>query len=85
MWQALSQEAELRFEDATLDLHWQKSTCMALVQMQVDKAIRKERELKSYMVDLQEMHAVQLLKERKANRVAIQSSSLEECRHQKDE
>jgi hypothetical protein len=42
--------------------------------MQVDKAIRKERELKSYMFELQEIHAVQLLRDRKANRAAIQSS-----------
>jgi hypothetical protein len=46
---------------------------MTLVQMQVNKAIRKERELKSYMLDLQELHAGQLLRERKAKRAAIQS------------
>jgi hypothetical protein len=74
MWQVLSQEAELRCEDAELEVHRHKSNGRTLVQMQVDKAIRKERELKSYMLELQEMHAVQLLKERKAKRVAIQSS-----------
>ena len=52
MWQVLSQEAKLRCGDA-----------QSLVQMQVDKAIRKERELKSYISELQEIHAVQLLKE----------------------
>ncbi len=74
MWQVLSQEAELRCEDAQLELHRQKSNGRTLVQMQVDKAIRKERELKSYMLELQEIHAVQLLREQKAKRVAIQSS-----------
>jgi hypothetical protein len=73
MWQVLSQEAELRCEDAQLEVHRQKSTGMTLVQMQVDKAIRNEHELKSYMLDLQEMHAGQLLRERKAKRAAIQS------------
>ena len=74
MWQVLSQEAELRCDDAKLEVHRQKSNGRTLVQMQVDKAIRKERELKSYMFELQEIHAVQLLSERKANRAAIQSS-----------
>jgi hypothetical protein len=74
MWQVLSQEAELRCEYAQLELHRQKSNGRTLVQMQVDKAIRKEPELKSYMLELQEIHAVQLLRERKAKRVAIQSS-----------
>ena len=54
MWQVLSQEAKLRCDDA-----------QSLVQTQVDKAIRKERELKSYISDSQEIHAVQLLKEQK--------------------
>ena len=48
MWQVLSQEAELRCED-------EKSNGRTLVQMQVDKAIRKERELQSYMLELQEI------------------------------
>jgi hypothetical protein len=74
MWQVLSQETELRYEDSQLAVHRQKSKCRTLVQMQVDKAITKERELKSYMLELQEMHKVQLLRERKAKRVAIQSS-----------
>ena len=73
MSQVLSQEAELRCKDAQLELHRQKSNGRTLVQMQVE-AIRKERELKSYMLELQEMHKVQLLQERKAKRVAIQSS-----------
>ena len=63
----LSQEAELRCED-------EKSNGRTLVQMQVDKAIRKERELQSYMLELQEIHAVKLLRERKAKCVEIQSS-----------
>jgi hypothetical protein len=74
MWQVLSQEAELRCDDAKLEVLRQKSNGRTLVQMQVDKAIRKERELKSYMFELQEIHAVQLLRDRKANRAAIQSS-----------
>ena len=74
MWQVLSQEAELRCDDAKLEVHRQKSNGRTLVQMQVEKAIRKERELKSYMLELQEIHAVQLLRERKAKRAAIQSS-----------
>ena len=74
MWQVLSQEAKLRCDYAQLEIHWQKSNSRTLVQMQVDKTIRKERELKTYMLDLQEMHRVQLLQERKAKRVAIQSS-----------
>ena len=74
MWQVLSQEAELRCQDAQLEAHRQKSNGRTLVQMQVDKAIRKERELKLYMLELKEIHAVQLHKERKAKRVAIQSS-----------
>ncbi len=74
MLQVLSQEAELRCEDAQLEIHWQKSNGRTFVQMQVDKAIRKECELKSYMLELQEIHAVQLLREQKAKRVAIQSS-----------
>ena len=74
MWQVLSQEAELRYEDSQLAVQRHKSNSRTLVQMQVDKAIRKERELKSYMLELQEMHAVQLLRERKAKRAAIQSS-----------
>ncbi len=74
MWQVLSQEAELRCEDSQLAVHRQKSNGRTLVLMQVDKAIRKERELKSYMLELQEMHKVQLLQEQKAKRVAIQSS-----------
>ena len=73
-WQVLSQEAELRCEDAQLEIHRQKSNGRTLVQMQVDKAIRKERELKSYMLELQEIHAVQLLRERISKRAAIQSS-----------
>ena len=72
--QVLSQEAELRCQDAQLEAHRQKSNGRTLVQMQVDKAIRKERELKLYMLELKEIHAVQLHKERKAKRVAIQSS-----------
>jgi hypothetical protein len=55
-------------------IHRQKSNGRTLVQMQVDKTIRKERELKTYMLDLQEMHRVQLLWEQKAKRVAIKSS-----------
>ena len=74
MWQVLSQEVEVRCKDAELKVHRQKSNSRTLVQMQVDKAIRKERELKSYMLELHEIHAVQLQKERKAKRVAIQSS-----------
>ena len=74
MWQVLSQEAELSCEDSQLAVHRQKSKCRTLVQMQVDKAITKERELKSYMLELQEMHKVKLHRERKAKRVAIQSS-----------
>ncbi len=73
MWQVLSQEAELRCKDSQLAVHRQKSKCRTLVQMQVGKAITKERELKSYMLELQEMHKVQLLWERKAKRVGIQS------------
>ena len=71
MWQVLSQEAQLRCEDAKLEVHRQKSNGRTLVQMQVEKAIRKERDLKSYMLELQEIHAVQLLRERKAKRAAI--------------
>jgi hypothetical protein len=74
MWQVLSQEAELRCDNAQLEIHRQKSNGRTLVQMQVDKTIRKEGQLKTYMLDLQEMHRVQLLRERKAKRVAIQSS-----------
>jgi len=74
MWQVLRQEAELRCEDSQLAVHRQKSNDRTLVQMQVNRAIRKERELKSYMLELQEMHKVQLLQERKAKRVTIQSS-----------
>jgi 3-polyprenyl-4-hydroxybenzoate decarboxylase len=54
MWQVLSQEAELCCEYAQSEVHQQKSNARTLVQMQVDKAIRKERELKSYMLELQE-------------------------------
>ena len=72
--QVLSQEAKLRCEDAHWEVHRQKSNGRTLVQMQVDKAIRKERELKSYMSELQEIHAVQLLRERNAKRVAIKPS-----------
>ena len=61
-------------DDSQLAVHQQKSNCRTLVQMQVDKAIRKEHELKTYMLELQEIHAVQLLRERKAKRAAIQSS-----------
>jgi mannose-6-phosphate isomerase-like protein (cupin superfamily) len=74
MWRVLSQEAELRCEDAQLKVHRQKSNSSTLVQMQVDKAIRKERDLKSYILELQEIHVVQLLREQKAKRVTIQSS-----------
>jgi len=74
MWQVLSQEAKLCCKDARLELHRQKLNGRTLVQMQVDKAIRKECELKSYMLELHEIHAVQLLWERKAKHVAIQSS-----------
>jgi hypothetical protein len=74
MWQVLSQEAELRCEDSQLAVHQQKSNCRTLVQMQLDKAITKEYELKSYMLELKEMHKFQLLQERKAKRVAIKSS-----------
>ena len=74
MWQVLSQEAKLRCEDAHWEVHRQKSNGRTLVQMQVDKAIRKEHELKSYMSELQEIHAVQLLRERNARRVTIKSS-----------
>ena len=74
MWQVLSQEAQLRCEDAKLEVHRQKSNGRTLVQMQVEKAIRKERDLKSYMLELQEIHAVQLLRERKAKRAATKSS-----------
>jgi hypothetical protein len=72
--QVLSQEAKLRCEDAHWEVHRQKSNGRTLVQMQVDKAIWKERELKSYMSKLQEIQAVQLLRERKAKCVAIKSS-----------
>ena len=74
MWQVLSQEAELRCEDSQLAVQRHKSNSRTLVQMQIDKAITKERELKSYMLELQEMHKVQLLWEQKEKRVAIQSS-----------
>ena len=74
MWQVLSQEAELCCDNAHLEIHQQKSKGRSLVQMQVDKTIKKERELKTHMLDLQEMHKVQLLWEQKAKRVAIQSS-----------
>jgi hypothetical protein len=74
MWQVLSQEAELHCDNAQFEIHQQKSNGRTLVKMQVDKAIRKERKLKSYMLKLQEMHKVQLLWEQKAKRVAIQSS-----------
>jgi hypothetical protein len=74
VWQVFSQEAELRCEDAHWEVHRQKSNGRTLVQMQVDKAIWKERELKSYMSKLQEIQAVQLLRERKAKCVAIKSS-----------
>ena len=74
MWQVLSQEAELRCEDSQLAVQRHKSNSRTLVQMQIDKAITKEHELKSYMLELQEMHKVHLLRERKAKRVAIQSS-----------
>ena len=63
MWQVLSQDAKLRCEDAKLELHQQKLNGRTLVQIQVDKAIRKEHELKSYKLELQEIHAVQLLRE----------------------
>ena len=66
MWQVLSQEAELHCEDTQLEIHWQKSNGRTLVQMQVDKAIRKERELKSYISELQGMHAGLLLRESKS-------------------
>ncbi len=74
MWQVLSQEAELHCQDAQLEIHWQKSNGRKLVQMQVDKAIKKEGELKSYMLELQRMHSGLLLRERKAKRTAIQAS-----------
>jgi hypothetical protein len=74
MWQVLSQEAELHCEDTQLEIHWQKSNGRTLVQMQVDKAIRKESELKLYMLELQGMHSGLLLRERKAKRAAIQVS-----------
>ena len=74
MWQVLSQESELRCDNSQFEIHWQKSNGRTLVQMQVDKAIRKECKLKTYILELQVMHEVQLLCERKAKRVAIQSS-----------
>ena len=74
MWQVLSQEVEVRCKDAVFEVHRQKSNSRTLVQMQVDKAIRKESELKSYMLELKEIHAGQLLKERQAKCVAIKSS-----------
>ena len=75
MWQVLSQEAELRYEDSQLAVQRHKSNSRTLVQMQVDKAIRKECKLKSYILELQVMHEVQLFREQKAKRVAIQSSN----------
>ena len=65
MWQVLSQEAQLRCEDAQSEIHRQKSNGRTLVQMQVDKAIRKECELKSYISQLHGMQAGLLLRERK--------------------
>ena len=61
-------------DDSQLAVHQQKSNCRTLVQMQLDKAITKEYELKSYMLELKEMHKFQLLQERKAKRAAIKSS-----------
>jgi hypothetical protein len=74
MWQVLSQESELCCDNAQFEIQRQKSNGRTLVQMQVDKAIRKERELKSYILELQVMHKVQLHREQKAKRVAIISS-----------
>jgi hypothetical protein len=42
--------------------------------MQVDKAIKKECELKSYISQLHGMHSGLLLRERKAKHVSIQAS-----------
>lgn len=69
MWLILSQETELRCEDAQSEFHQQKSSCKKLVQMQVNKAIRKERELKSYILECEEFHA-----EWKAKHDAIKTS-----------
>jgi hypothetical protein len=74
MWQALSQEAQLHCDDAQSEIHWQKSNGRTLVWMQVDKAIRNEHELKSYISELQGMHSGPQLRERKAKRAAIQAS-----------
>ena len=74
MWQVLSQEVELCCDNAQLEINQQMENGRTLVQMQVEKTIRKERELKTYMLDLQEMHRVQLLWEQKAKGAAIQSS-----------
>jgi hypothetical protein len=74
MWQVLSQEAGLRVDAMTNEIHHHKSYGRKLVQMQVEKGIQRERTLKSYMSKLQSIHSALLLKERKAKVVAIQSS-----------
>jgi hypothetical protein len=74
MWQVLSQEAELRCEDAQSEIHRQKSNGRTSVWMQVYKAIRKEHELKSYISELQGMHSGLLLRGRKAKLATIQAS-----------
>jgi len=71
---SLEPRGQATLQRFSLAVHWQKSNCRTLVQMQVDKAIRKERELKLYMLELKEMHKFQLLQERKAKRAAIKSS-----------
>jgi hypothetical protein len=48
MWQVLSQEAELHVDAATKQIHQQKSNGRQLVQIQVNKVIKKENQLKTY-------------------------------------
>ncbi len=55
MWQVLSQEAEVHVDAATKQIHQQKSNRRHLVQIQVNKAIEKEWQLKTYMSELREI------------------------------
>ncbi len=64
----------MRINAATDKIHCQKSNCIKLVQMQVDKAIQNKRQLKSYISELQSIHSAFLQKERRAKHAAIQLS-----------
>ena len=74
MWQVLSQEAELHVDTAANQVHQQKSNGRQIVQIQVNKAIEKEQQLKTFISNLRGIHSSLLLKVRKAKHAAIQAS-----------